>query len=403
MQKRSPSRPTEILTETIDTCTPPPGDSFETAASLRVVGGPLHVGGRSPEYWLTLPVGASIVIGRDESCDFVLTDRSVSRWHAIVKRTGESEFTITKHPKGRTEPRFSSLARGAKTAGFGARFSLGNTRLMIYNVAMRGSRRTAAWWLGTGADCAGKVDSLLAYVTVGDPVLWLAEVSLWTVDLARFLHEKVSSRSAGPFVAITTAPTSESDRDALIATCAGGSAYLRVPEVPGATKPALMALVTGLLESGVATYVAASNVEIARAGLGDELQALFRTIKLAPLTDRPDEIESLVAGYLRWRKHPYTVDQFAPNMPALRAMTMENNFYDLGFAIEAMIAIATLGPDKAARFMGKKRGTFYDWRTKFGVVELDLVEVDTSNESLDDVPLYECKMTWDTVDSEDEP
>jgi hypothetical protein len=403
MQKRSATRVTEILTETVDTCTPPPGDSFATASSLRVVGGPLHRAGRSPEYLLTLGVGASIVVGRDPSCDFVLNDRSVSRWHAIVERTGENEFKITKHPKGRTDPRFYSLPHGTQRTGFGGMFALGNTRIMIYNVAMRGSRRTTAWWLGIGADLARKVDPLLAHVTVRDPVLLLGDVSLWTVDLARFLHENVSSRSAGPFVAITAAPPTNGERDAMIATCAGGSAYLRIPEKPGAARAALMALVTGLLDSGVATYVAASNAEIARAGLGDELQALFRTTKVPPLADRRDEMESLVAGYLRWRKHPYTVDQFAANMAGLRAMPMTNNFDDLRFAIEAMIAIATIGPDKAARHMGKKRGTFYDWRTRFGLVDLELTVVDPSDDHEDDEPMEGIKTPWDTMDSEDEP
>jgi hypothetical protein len=349
-----------------------------------------------------LPVGASIVVGRDRSCDFVLTDRAVSRRHVIVERTGESEFTVTKHPEGRTEPRFYSLPRGAKTAGFGGSFAVGPTRLMFYNVAMRVSRRTVAWWLGTAADFERKVDPLLAHVTVGDPVLLLGDVSLWTVDLARFLHENVSSRSAGPFVVITTAPPTEGERDAVIATCAGGSAYLRLPKEPGATRAALMALVTGLLEKGVATYVAASNAEIARAGLGDELQALFRTTRVAPLADRRSEMESLVAGYLRWRKHPYRVDQFAPNMAGLRAMPMTNNFDDLSFAIEAMIAIATMGPDKAARHMGKKRGTFYDWRIRYGLVDLELTPVGPDEEPADDEPIEGIKTPWDTIDSEDE-
>jgi hypothetical protein len=403
MQKRSANRVAEILTETVDTCTPPPGDSFETASSLRVVGGPLHRAGRSPEYLLTLPVGASIVVGRDPSCDFVLNDRSVSRWHAIIKRTGESEFRVTKHPKGRTEPRFSSLPHGAQMTGFGGMFTLGNTRLMIYNVAMRVSRRTAGWWLGIAADLARKVDPLLAHVTIREPVLLLGDVSLWTVDLARFLHENVSSRSAGPFVAITTPPPTEGERDAVIATCAGGSAYLRIPEEPGATRAALMALVTGLLDSGVATYVAASNAEIARAGLGDELQALFRTTKVPPLADRRGEMEFLVGGYLRWRKHPYRVDQFVPNMAGLRAMPMTHNFDDLSFAIEAMIAIATMGPDKAAAHMGKKRPTFYDWRTRYGLVDLELTPVDPAEEPVDDEPIEGIKTQWDTMDSEDEP
>jgi hypothetical protein len=350
-----------------------------------------------------MPVGASIVVGRDPSCDFVLNDHTVSRRHAVIERTGESEFAVTKHPDGRTEPRFYSLPRGTRRTGFGGRFGLGDSRLMFNNVAMRVSRPAAAWWMGSAADRAGKVDPLLAHVTVGEPVLLLGEPSLWTMDLARFLHENVSSRSAGPFVAIPTAPTTPSERDAAVATCAGGSAYLRLPEEPGATRGALMALVTGLVERGVATYVAANNAEIARAGLGDELQALFRTTKIPSLADRRDELGSLVAGYLRWRKHPYPVDQLAPNLPALRAMPMTHNFDDLSFAIEAMIAIATLGPDKAAAHMGKKRGTFYDWRNRYGVVELELTAIDGTDQPEDDEPLDAYRSPWDTLDSDDEP
>jgi hypothetical protein len=403
MQKRSPNEATEILTETIDTCTPPPGGAFETAASLRVVGGPLHCGGRSPEYVITVPVGGAILVGRERSCDLVLNDPTVSRRHAIVRRVGEGEFTVVKHENGRSEPKFHKLARGGRTVGFGATFAIGDTSVAIHNVATRVSRPTVAWFQGIAADLDGKVDPLLAHVTIGEPVLLLGGVSLWTVDLARFLHENVSARSAGPFIEIAGAPPTAVERDAMLATCAGGSAYLRLPEEPGATRAALMALVRGLLESGVATYVAASNAEVARACLGDELQALFRTTKITPLKDRKDEIGSLVAGYLRWRKHPYRVDQFAPNLPALRAMPMTHNFDDLSFAIEAMIAIATMGPDKAAAHMGKKRPTFYDWRTRFGLVDLELTPVDPAEEPADDEPIEEVKTPWETFDSEDEP
>jgi hypothetical protein len=176
-----------------------------------------------------------------------------------------------------------------------------------------------------------------------------------------------------------------------------------VPDGPGGSRAALAALAAGLLDRGVPTYVIASNVEIARASLGDPLNARMRTTRITPLRDRRAEIASLLSGMLRWRGHPYTAPQFAPNLPALERMPMAGNFDELRFAVDAMIALATMGFNDAADYMKKPRDSFYDWRKRWRLIDLTLTPVPRADETDQDEPPRVDTGPPETLESNDEP
>jgi hypothetical protein len=372
-ERRSNHRSVNELT--MELRTPPPGQAFETGCSLRVVDGDLYAAGQSAECLLPAHLGRRILVGRSEECDFVLDDPAVSRRHVLVERVSQSEISVTQHENASSRPKCDDLRFRTRIIGPGGVFRLGRTSLMLCTVAMRQARATLAWWLGRAADEARAVDSLLAEVTCGGPILILGDASLWPGRLARFLHTSVSVRSAGPFTEIGQSPPTAAARAEAIEGCHGGGVLITLPNQPGSEKVATAALVRALLDAGVASYVTAGNVDIARSVLGDDLQARFRSTRIPPLKDRLDEMDVLLGGMLRWLNQPYAAHQFLPNLPALQALRWRRNLDDLEVVTLRLVALGTRGFNDAAREVGTARGTLYDWRKRYGLVDLALTPI----------------------------
>lgn len=373
MTERSPNH-RSVNESTMELRTPPPGQAFETGCSLRVVDGDLYRGADSPEFLLPPHLGGRILVGRSPECDFVLDDPAVSRRHVVIDRVSPSEISVTQHQDASSRPKCDELRFRTRIIGPGGVFRIGRTSLMLCTIAMRQARAILAWWLGLAAEEARAVDGLLAEVTTRGPILLVGDATLWPGRLARFLHAGVSARSAGPFVEVVQPPTT-AERAELVERCHGGGVLIVLANRPGVEKVATAALVRALLEAGVASYVTAGNVDIARSVLGDDLHARFRSTRIRPLKDRLDEMEALVAGMLRWLNEPYAAHQFRPNLPALQSLRWRRNLDDLQTVTQRLVALGTRGFNDAARKVGTARGTLYDWRKRCGLVDLRLTPI----------------------------
>jgi hypothetical protein len=245
---------------------------------------------------------------------------------------------------------------------------------MFGNVAMHLSRRTVAWWLGVRADREGVVDPLLADVTLGEPVLLVGEASSWPAELARFLHRNVSVRCVGPLTEVVQVPrTRQACMDIAQHSQAGG-ALVALPDEPTARDRAQLAeLVSALLGQSVALYVTARNADVAKTTLGAGLMGRLRMTTIPPLKERLHEMEPVLDGMLRWQNVPLHVHTFAPLLPRMECDLWEGNFDELATLVRNYAALATMGFNEAAEHLQVKRPTLYDYKKRWGLVELTAV------------------------------
>lgn len=284
--------------------------------------------------------GAAFVIGADPGCDLVLAAPGVSRRHARLTRRDDGTTVLedldsTNGVYLGTERIFSAPLRP------GAGFRLGETHFVFNAADDIDERREAAGdgprgrlgLVGSSPAVVAVRDAVRRFAARPEPVLITGETGTGKDLVAQALH-RLSSRAAGPFVAVNAAAipadTAEAelfghrkgaftgaDRDRAGAFAQSRSGTLFLDEI-GDIAPALQAKLLRVIreDGGPAAVrpvgadteqvhdvriVAATNRDVFAVGEGFRLDLAHRLgtlhIHVPPLRERPGDIPELVRHF----------------------------------------------------------------------------------------------------------
>lgn len=343
----------------------PPADAV---TALRIVGA------RLPE--IPLPPEKRIFnLGSDDHPDIdvrvssklasdAAAEEHVSRLHLLIQRKS-SRLWI--QDQGSTNGTFIKDRR--EREGFiaaGDTFRVGDVTLLAMDDQMRLLRPTLRWVLGF--DAHAYVDSVLALVTAGDPLLLIGPPACEQRILAEQIHATSARRGLG-FVAVT-APLPDRERFNDFAAASHGTVYVDLDELRR-----VPAWFVGLLFGDtyqVRPIISAPSAEAARKHLGDLSMPRLRVITIPAIKDRREDVPGILNSL--FRQPPLSSDREVAELGAerlsrLKAFDWPENFDDLRRNAPKILAYIKAGFNEtaAARALGKTRQSLSESLRRIGL------------------------------------
>jgi transcriptional regulator with PAS, ATPase and Fis domain len=321
-----------------------------------------------------LPNSGELTIGRSESCEITVVERSVSRRHATLQ---VSDAGVTLRDLDSTHGSFVNGERLASGVVAplepGEPFAIGRVTLMIQQRA----RRPAV--VNAELSPMGQVRELVERIAPGRiSVLLLGESGVGKEITAERIH-RLTARAGGPYVTLNCAALSETlleselfghERGAftgavqakpgLLESASGGTAFLdEIGELPASLQVKLLRVVeerkvrrVGAIEpiDIDVRFIAATNRDLeAEVAAGDFRQDLYyrlagASVRIPPLRERRSEIEPLAETFLE--EAATDLGRPAPSLSGaarrwLRRHDWPGNVRELRNVIERAVLLAT--------------------------------------------------------------
>ena len=275
-----------------------------------------------------LPASGELTIGRSESCEVTVNEKSISRRHAVLIARDDH---VALRDLGSTHGSFAGgqrLAEGVEvTLEPGEPFTLGRVTLMIQQRAERPAP------VNYELSPMGRVRQLVERIAPGRiSVLLLGESGVGKEVTAESIH-KLSARATGPYVTLNCAALSETlleselfghergaftgavqAKQGLLEAASGGTAFLdEIGELPASLQVKLLRVVeerkvrrVGAIEpiDIDVRFIAATNRDLeAEVAAGNFRQDLYyrlagASVRIPPLRERRGEIEPLAETFL---------------------------------------------------------------------------------------------------------
>lgn len=344
--------------------------SADAVSALRIVGAKL------PE--IPLPPEKRVFnLGSDDHPDIDIrvssriakgderTEEHVSRVHLQLQRKGNRLWIVDQNSTNGTFIKDRREHEGFISAG--DMFRVGDdVTLLAMDDQMRLLRPTLRWVLGF--DAHAYVDSTLAVVSAGDPLLLVGPAGCEQRYLAEQIHA-TSARRARGFVSVAS-PLSERAQAGGLASASRGTVYVDLSEF--SRLPAWF--VSNLFGETyqVRPIIAAPSVEFARKHLGDLNLLRLRVIAIPPISERRQDVPGILNSL--FRQPPLQSERELAELGELRverlkAFDWPGNFDDLRRNAPKILAFIKAGFNEtaAARALGKSRQSLGESLRRIGL------------------------------------
>lgn len=289
----------------------------------------------------------------------------VSRVHLQIQRKGSRLWIID---QGSTNGTFIKDRR--EREGFiaaGDMFRVGDdVTLLAMDDQMRLLRPTLRWVLGF--DAHAYVDTMLAVVSSGDPLLLIGPPACEQRYLAEQIHATSARRGLG-FAAIT-APLSERDQAGGLASASHGTVYMNLEDF-GRVPAWFVGLLFGDTYQ-VRPIIAAPSVEVARKHFGDLNMPRLRVITVPAIKDRRHDVPGILNSLFRQpplKSEREITELGASRLERMQAFDWPDNFDDLRRNAPKILAYIESGFNEtaAARALGKSRQSLSESLRRIGL------------------------------------
>lgn len=292
-------------------------------------------------------------------------EEHVSRVHLQIQRKGSRLWIID---QGSTNGTFIKDRR--EHEGFisaGDTFRVGDdVTLLAMDDQMRLLRPTLRWVLGF--DAHAYVDSILAIITTGEPLLLVGPAACEQRYLAEQVHATSARRALG-FVAVTP-PLSERTQAGGLASASSGTVYMNLDEFTRV--PAWFVDHLFGETYRVRPIVAAPSVEVARKHLGDLNMPRLRVITIPAIKDRKHDVPGILNSLFRQpplKSEREIAELGESRIERLKAFDWPDNFDDLRRNAPKILAFIDAGFNEtaAARALGKSRQSLGESLRRIGL------------------------------------
>lgn len=292
-------------------------------------------------------------------------EEHVSRVHLQIQRKGSRLWIID---QGSTNGTFIKDRR--EHEGFiaaGDTFRVGDdVTLLAMDDQMRLLRPTLRWVLGF--DAHSYVDSILAIVSTGDPLLLVGPAACEQRYLAEQIHATSARRALG-FVSVA-APLSERTQAGGLAAASKGTVYMNLDEFNRVPAWFVEHLFGETYQ--VRPIIATPSIEVARKHLGDLNMPRLRVITIPAVKDRKQDVSGILNSLFRQPplKSEREIEELGDSrVERLRAFDWPDNFDDLRRNAPKILAFIESGFNEtaAARALGKSRQSLGESLRRIGL------------------------------------
>lgn len=316
---------------------------------------------------------STFTLGSNSTADIAVASDHLSGLHCVLERRGlklrvqdQGSYNGT-HFNERRESTFDLQP--------GDTFVAASIRFLAQNDEMRSAHSTLVELLGAEdehvlaspeAAWARPSDVLVAAAHSSNIVI-AGEKGCDHLRLARAIH-RVSLRRNRPIVEIERVPEERSQQRAIIDAATRSTLVITVDDDASVVDAAFASMIFSA-PFHIRVIALATASETVGKVLGHSYAAPMRLIQLLPIARRRGMISRLLDQLLSERDAPFRVsDLTAKNQEALQTYEWPENFDDLRFAADALIAMHRGGSIRGtADILGIKKSTWHYWMAAVGL------------------------------------